>query len=56
MPHPKIQGTDTPLRAIMSTLAALDCAVSLDNDRSLNALIDEVRDTELGERAYAFGT
>ncbi|MFC6951162.1 hypothetical protein E2553_37795 [Paraburkholderia dipogonis] len=43
MARPKIEWTDTQLRAIMSALATLDRDFPLDNDRFLDALIDEVR-------------
>jgi hypothetical protein len=41
--RPKIEWTDTQLRAIMSALAALDRDFPLDNERFLDALIDEIR-------------
>jgi hypothetical protein len=41
--RPKIEWTDTQLGAIMRALAALDRDFPLDNDRFLDALIDEVR-------------
>lgn len=40
---PKIEWSDTQLRAIMRALAALDRDFPLDNERFLDALIDEVR-------------
>jgi hypothetical protein len=43
MPRPKIEWSDTQLRAIMRALAALDRDFPLDNERFLDALIDEVR-------------
>ncbi|MGF7135946.1 hypothetical protein P3T40_007458 [Paraburkholderia sp. EB58] len=43
MPRPRIEWTDTQLRAIMRALAALDRDFPLDNERFLDALIDEVR-------------
>ena len=42
MARPKIEWTDTRLRAIMSALTALDRDFPLNNARFLDGLIDEV--------------